>query len=199
MALPGNVAFTSSNVVEVTAERRALTSGCAGFGRGAKPVSRGLRPRDAALRVSTVSNADYLELAKTTSTIGSGTPRPAGRRNESKQCSEGQPGFSIRLMSFSTLARTVVVFWRVLEGRDGEDEVEVGVGQFRIKTAEVVVNDAVVRRGESDRAVTESFAFVDVPALVIVGKKFEDSAVASADFKNVRARWHVAVNKGVAR
>ena len=74
LALPAQVAFTSSNVVEVTAEGRALTSGCAGFGCGAKPVSRGLRPPNAAFRLSTVSNADYLELAKATSTIGAGTP-----------------------------------------------------------------------------------------------------------------------------
>ena len=74
LALPAKVAFTSSNVVGVTTEGRALTSGCAGFGRGAKPASRGLQPRDAAFRLSTVSNADYLELAKVTSTIGAGTP-----------------------------------------------------------------------------------------------------------------------------
>lgn len=72
LALPASVALTSSNVVEMTAEGRALTSGYAAFGHRAKPASRGLRPLHSALTLPTVSASDYLQLARSTSTSISG-------------------------------------------------------------------------------------------------------------------------------
>ena len=72
LALPSSVALTSSNVVEMSAEGRALTGGHGAFGRGVAPASRGLRPRDAALTLSTISAADYLEIARWTSTFAAG-------------------------------------------------------------------------------------------------------------------------------
>jgi len=68
LAVPRSIAMTSSNVVEMTADARALTGGYATFGWGGEPISRGLRPPDAALRLSTISNVDYLQLARSTST-----------------------------------------------------------------------------------------------------------------------------------
>ena len=72
LALPINAALTSSNVVEITAEGRALTGGYGSFGSRRKPASRGLRSRDSALTLSTVSAADYLRLTRSTSTFAAG-------------------------------------------------------------------------------------------------------------------------------
>ena len=67
LALPRSVAFTSSNVVEINAAGRALTGGCGEFTHPRTPITRGLRPADRALKLSTISDADYLQLAKSTS------------------------------------------------------------------------------------------------------------------------------------
>ena len=72
LAVPSSVSLTSSNVVEMTAEGRALTGGWGLFGRKTKPSSLGLRPRDRTPRVSTISDADYRQLAQATSTVFSG-------------------------------------------------------------------------------------------------------------------------------
>ena len=68
LALPSSVALTSSNVVEMTADARALTGAHTSFGSRGEPITRGLRPADAALRLSTISDVDYLQLARSTST-----------------------------------------------------------------------------------------------------------------------------------
>ena len=68
LALPSSVALTSSNVVEMTADTRALTGAHTSFGSRGEPITRGLRPADAALRLSTISDVDYLQLARSTST-----------------------------------------------------------------------------------------------------------------------------------
>jgi len=72
LALPRSVAFTSSNVVEITADARTLTGGYAAFGTTRQPTSRGLRPIGGALRLSTISELDYLQLDRSTSTYSGG-------------------------------------------------------------------------------------------------------------------------------
>ena len=72
LALPSSLAFTSSNVVEITADGRTLTGGYAAFGTTRQPVSRGLRPIGSALRLSTISDDDYLQLDRSTSTYSGG-------------------------------------------------------------------------------------------------------------------------------
>jgi glycosyltransferase involved in cell wall biosynthesis len=72
LALPSSVALTSSNVVEMSAEGRALTGGYGSFGRGVTPASRGLRPLDAGLKLPTISAADYLEISRSCSTFAAG-------------------------------------------------------------------------------------------------------------------------------
>lgn len=69
LALPSSVALTSSNVVEISGEGRALTGVYARFGFGVKPATRGLRPADVAPRLRTVPAADYSRLARSTSTV----------------------------------------------------------------------------------------------------------------------------------
>jgi glycosyltransferase involved in cell wall biosynthesis len=68
LALPRSIAFTSSNVVEMAADGCTLTGGYAGFGTTREPLNRGLRPIDAALRLPTISEADYLRLDQSTCT-----------------------------------------------------------------------------------------------------------------------------------
>ena len=63
LALPCSVAFTSSNVVEMTADCRALTGSFGSFGDQGKVMTRGLRPVDSALRLPTISDEDYRQLA----------------------------------------------------------------------------------------------------------------------------------------
>jgi glycosyltransferase involved in cell wall biosynthesis len=69
LALPSRVALTTSNVVELRGEGRALTGVYARFGFGVKPATRGLRPADVAPRLRTVPVADYSRLARSTSTV----------------------------------------------------------------------------------------------------------------------------------
>jgi glycosyltransferase involved in cell wall biosynthesis len=72
LALPYGVALTLSNVVEMTADERALTGGYSSFGLSGSPITRGLRPADAALRLSTISDLGYQQLSRSTSTHVSG-------------------------------------------------------------------------------------------------------------------------------
>ena len=72
LALPNSVAFTSSNVVEINAAGRALTTSYSAFARREKPFTRGLRPVETTLRLSTVSEAEYLRLSRHTCTHVSG-------------------------------------------------------------------------------------------------------------------------------
>jgi glycosyltransferase involved in cell wall biosynthesis len=69
LAVQGSVALTSSNVVEITAAGRVLTGGYAKHGFRAKSASRGLRPLDASLRLSTISESEYRWLAQETSSV----------------------------------------------------------------------------------------------------------------------------------
>ena len=63
------MALTSSNVVEMTAEARALSGAHTSFCyRRSPPITRGLRPAKSALRLSTISDVDYLQLASSTTT-----------------------------------------------------------------------------------------------------------------------------------
>ena len=68
LALPFGVALTSSNVVEMTADGRALSGSHWSFGLRLNPITRGLRPIDAALRLSMVPAEDYRRLDRSTST-----------------------------------------------------------------------------------------------------------------------------------
>ncbi len=68
LALPFAVAFTSSNVVEMNADGRALSGSFSSFGSSHAPMARGLRPVDATLRLSTISAEDYRQLDRATST-----------------------------------------------------------------------------------------------------------------------------------
>ena len=72
LALPISVALTSSNVVEMTAQGRALTGGYANFAYRAKPAARGLRTPEAAVRLATVTDADFRQLALSTVTYVAG-------------------------------------------------------------------------------------------------------------------------------
>jgi glycosyltransferase involved in cell wall biosynthesis len=71
LALPSSIALTSSNVVEINADGRVLTGGYSQFGLASNPITRGLRPVETALRLSTVPNVDYLQLARSTSSHAS--------------------------------------------------------------------------------------------------------------------------------
>jgi len=67
LALPRNVALTSSNVVEMTAAGRVLTGSYAPFGKvRTHPALRGLRPPDAALRLPMMSELAYRQLSEAT-------------------------------------------------------------------------------------------------------------------------------------
>ena len=67
VALPTSVAFTSSNVVEITKAGRAMTGSYSSF-NSANPATRGLRDAEKALRLPTISDDDYLRLSRATST-----------------------------------------------------------------------------------------------------------------------------------
>jgi uncharacterized protein (TIGR01627 family) len=69
IALPRSVAFTSSNVYEMDAGGRAITGGYWPFGSGQEARARHLPRVDTVPRLTTVSDADYGLLAKSTSTI----------------------------------------------------------------------------------------------------------------------------------
>ena len=64
LALPANVALTSSNIVEMDAVGRALTGHYETFSQVAPTRARGLRRREAAFRVATVSDEQYHELSR---------------------------------------------------------------------------------------------------------------------------------------
>jgi len=70
LAVHESVALTSSNVIEITAAGRALTGTYSRVVDRVKPIAGGLRPLDVALRLSTVSKADYRLLAQATSIVG---------------------------------------------------------------------------------------------------------------------------------
>ncbi|MGA8258842.1 MAG: glycosyltransferase family 2 protein, partial [Arenicellales bacterium] len=69
LALPFSVAFTSSNVVEMTAAGRVITGGYVSFKGALSPDSFGLRRPDAAVRLTTISDIDYLRLSDATRTF----------------------------------------------------------------------------------------------------------------------------------
>ena len=85
----------------------------------------------------------------------------------------------------------------VLQRGDGENEIEIVVGQLAVERADVVIDDPVMGRGELNRAVAEAFAFIGVPAFVVAGKVFEHPAVAAADFQDFRAEGKVAFDETV--
>ncbi len=68
LALPHSVALTSSNVLEMSAEGRLLTSSYAAFNTVPDPLVRGFRPLNASPRLSIVSDADYEQLAQSVAT-----------------------------------------------------------------------------------------------------------------------------------
>ncbi len=72
LALPAPVAFTSSNIIEADAEARVVVQGRHGFGAGLN-LEKG-RPGElqdvaSALRLATVSDADYLSLSSVTAMV----------------------------------------------------------------------------------------------------------------------------------
>jgi len=72
LALAQNAALTSSNLVEINSEGRALTGHYELLNNASQPSGMGLRRIDAALRVPTVSDRDYHELARSVASYHSG-------------------------------------------------------------------------------------------------------------------------------
>ncbi|HEY8267836.1 MAG TPA: glycosyltransferase family A protein [Xanthobacteraceae bacterium] len=66
LALAVPVGFTSSNFVEIDANRNLLTAGRGDFGTNSEPDQRGLKPAAEALRLSAISDADYARLSDAT-------------------------------------------------------------------------------------------------------------------------------------
>jgi glycosyltransferase involved in cell wall biosynthesis len=69
LALPAHVGFTSSNIVEVDADRTVLTGGRSGFGADCEAEPRGLKPIAEVLRIPSVAAADYAALSAATQTV----------------------------------------------------------------------------------------------------------------------------------
>ena len=69
LAVPRNVAFTSSNVIEIDGDGTILAGGRAVMGREWPSNMQGLRPREVVPRLSTVSDDDYEVLHALTVTI----------------------------------------------------------------------------------------------------------------------------------
>jgi hypothetical protein len=85
----------------------------------------------------------------------------------------------------------------MLKGRDGENEIEIVIGQLGVKGAHIIVYNSIVGGRELDGPVAESFALVGVPAFVIVGEELEDTTVASANIENPGTRRHIEANKAI--
>jgi glycosyltransferase involved in cell wall biosynthesis len=67
LALPAPVALTSSNIIETDAEARVIVQGRHGFGDGGRPCE--LQDVASALRLATISDADYLSLSNATAMV----------------------------------------------------------------------------------------------------------------------------------
>lgn len=72
LALAKNVALTSSNIVEIDRMGRALTGHYEAFNHAFQPSAMGLRRIDRALRLPTVSDGDYHDLARSIFTYEDG-------------------------------------------------------------------------------------------------------------------------------
>jgi len=66
LALRAAVGFSSSNIVEMDAERNVLTGGRTGFALGTEGLAGGLKPPSEAMRIGTVSDAEYALLGEAT-------------------------------------------------------------------------------------------------------------------------------------
>jgi glycosyltransferase involved in cell wall biosynthesis len=66
LALSTSVGFSSSDIVEVDAERMVLTGGRSGFGANCESEQRCLKPGSEALRLSSISDEYYSRLSETT-------------------------------------------------------------------------------------------------------------------------------------
>ena len=69
LALPAAVSVTSSDIVEIDADNHVLGGGRVGFAANCKPESRGLKTAAAAVRLTTISEADYQRLSDATITV----------------------------------------------------------------------------------------------------------------------------------
>jgi hypothetical protein len=69
LALPAAVSVTSSDIVEIDADDRVLGGGRVGFAANCKPETRGLKTTAAAVRLTTISEADYQRLSDATITV----------------------------------------------------------------------------------------------------------------------------------
>jgi glycosyl transferase family 2 len=66
LALPAAVGFTSSDVMEIDADDRVLTGGRSGFAANCESEPRGLKEPLAAVRLASISDADYQQLSEAT-------------------------------------------------------------------------------------------------------------------------------------
>ena len=62
LALPATLGFSSSDVLEIDANDRVLTGGRFGFADNCETDPRGLKPAEAAVRLSSVSDSDFARL-----------------------------------------------------------------------------------------------------------------------------------------
>jgi hypothetical protein len=69
LALPSAVSLTSSDIVEIDAQDRVLNGSRQGFAADCESEPRGLRPHSAAIRLTTISEADYQRLSEATVTM----------------------------------------------------------------------------------------------------------------------------------
>jgi glycosyltransferase involved in cell wall biosynthesis len=69
LALPAPVAFTSSDIIETDHQRRAEVSGRFGFAAGCENYPKGLKPAASAVRLATVTDAQYDALSATTISV----------------------------------------------------------------------------------------------------------------------------------
>ena len=69
LALPAAVSLTSSDIVEIDADNRVLSGGRVGFAASCETEPRGLKTAAAAIRLTTISDADYQRLSSATITV----------------------------------------------------------------------------------------------------------------------------------